>query len=362
MLGRNVDELVDSTAVFGAGAAQDTLALLRKARRKLAQSVRQHPKHAEWAKGVLAEPDEKPDIPWNDAAARKQALNALVDAAKEALARTEGCALTAEQEQARGLLETVLGQDIEPDEDGGVRIRQGVAKDRVCSVTDPEMRHGHKTSSGRFDGHKVEIGMDRATELITHIETMAGNGTDGDHLAEKMTETEQAAEIKIDRVTGDTAYGRPAVREAMRERDTAVLAPVTAPQNRGLFTKDDFHIDLQARTCTCPAGQAGRPTFNKDGELAGFRFTPKTCADCPLRARCTTSNKQGRTVAIRPDEAAYRVLRAEQETKAWNADYRVRFRVEHKIAEIVHHGTGGSAPVPPNGQNVYSIDNDWAAE
>ena len=55
--------------------------------------------------------------------------------------------------EARGLLQTVLGQDVEPDPDRGVRIRQGVAKDRVCSVTGPEMRHGHKTSSGRFDGH-----------------------------------------------------------------------------------------------------------------------------------------------------------------------------------------------------------------
>lgn len=338
VLGRNIDELVDSTSVFGAGAVQDTLTLLRKARRKLAWSMRSDPQQAEWAKAVLAEPDEKPDIAWNDAAARQQALNALVTQAREALARTAADSLTADQQEARQLLQTVVGQDVEPDEDGGVRIRQGVAKDRVCSVTDPEMRHGHKTSSGRFDGHKVEIGMDRATELVTHVEVMAGNGTDGDHLVEQMTETEDALDVHIDRVIADTAYGRPAVREAMEARGTAVLAPVPVPHNRGLYTKEDFATDLEARTCQCPAGHSGRATFNQDGDLTGFRFQAKTCAACPLRAHCTTGQKQGRTVSIRPDETAYRVLRAEQETEAWKSEYRVRPRVEHKIAEIVHHG------------------------
>ena len=338
VLGRKVDELVDSTAVLGAGAVQNTLTLIRKARRKLAESLREHAEHGAWARDVLAEPDEKPEIPWDDEAARKQALNELVKAGQAAVARTEGSALTAEQQEARELLQVVLGQDVEADEAGGVRIRQGVAKDRVCSVTDPEMRHGHKTSSGRFDGHKVEIGMDRATEIVVHVEVMAGNGTDGAHLAETMAEIEAAAEVEIERVTGDTAYGRPAVRESMAERGTEVLAPVVRPHNQGLFTKDDFCIDLEQPACTCPAGQSGRAFFHRDGELAGFRFEAQTCQDCPLRVQCTKSKQQGRTVNVRRDEATYRELRAEQETEGWKADYRQRPRVEHKIAEFVEHG------------------------
>jgi IS5 family transposase len=338
VLGRYIDELTDATAVWGAGAVQDTFTLIRKARRKLARSLRDHPEHGEWAKQVLDEPDEKPDARWDDPAARKQALNSLVEQGEAALARTEGLSLTPEQAEARELLQTILGQDTEPDPEGGVRIRQGVAKDRVCSVSDPQMRHGHKTSSGRFDGHKAEIGMDRTTELITHVEAKPGNSADGEHLAEKMTETEQALDVKIERMTGDMAYGRPAVRVAMQQRGTGVLAPVPVPHNRGLFTKDDFTIDLQARTATCPAGKQGRPIFHRTGDLAGFRFRSKTCADCPLRARCTTSKQQGREIAVRPDEAAYIALRAEQETEAWKADYRVRPRIEHKISELVHHG------------------------
>ena len=34
-----------------------------------------------------------------------------------------------------------------------VGLKDGVSRDRMMSVHDPEMRHGHKRSSRRFDGH-----------------------------------------------------------------------------------------------------------------------------------------------------------------------------------------------------------------
>jgi hypothetical protein len=50
-------------------------------------------------------------------------------------------------------LEQLLLQDIECREDGA-RLKQGVSPDRVVSVHDPEMRHGRKSATRRFDGHK----------------------------------------------------------------------------------------------------------------------------------------------------------------------------------------------------------------
>ena len=38
------------------------------------------------------------------------------------------------------------------------------------SVHDPEMRHGHKSSRRRFDGHKAAIVVDTDTQLITAVE------------------------------------------------------------------------------------------------------------------------------------------------------------------------------------------------
>lgn len=336
-LPRQIDEIVDSSAVLGAGAVQDTFTLIRKATRRLATLVRTHPDHADWAQAILAQPDKKPDIDWSDQAARRKALNELVDQGREALQRTAGTELDAEGQKARQLLETVLGQDVEPDPEGGVRIRQGVARDRVCSVTDPEMRHGHKSSRGRFDGHKFEIGMDKATELITHVDVLPGNAPDGVHLSQRMDECEREAGLTIERVTGDHAYGRPAIRQAMEERGTVLIAPLPDPANRGWFTKDDFRIDLDQGQCVCPAGAQGRPRHNRQGQLVGFRFPAKGCAACPLRAQCTQS-RHGRVISLQPDEIQRQRQREEQQTPSWKALYRQRSQIEHKIAELVRHG------------------------
>lgn len=109
------------------------------------------------------------------------------------------------------------------------------------------------------------------------------------------------------------------------------------PHNRGLFTKDAFAVDLQARQCVCPAQQLGRATFDAEGKLNGFRFAAKTCAICPLRAQCTTSQK-GRTVAIRADEQDYQARRAVQRTAEWQTAYRQRARIERTIAALIQHG------------------------
>jgi AraC-like DNA-binding protein len=68
-------------------------------------------------------------------------------------------------------LQALRAQDLEPDPvEGGTRIRQGVAKDRQISITDPEMRHGRKSSSSRFDGYKRHIAQDLDEGVILAAE------------------------------------------------------------------------------------------------------------------------------------------------------------------------------------------------
>src|SRR5262249_1281610 len=51
---------------------------------------------------------------------------------------------------------TIRAQDLE-DTQEGVRLRQGVAKDRRISIEDAEMRHGRKSVSECLDGYKEPI-------------------------------------------------------------------------------------------------------------------------------------------------------------------------------------------------------------
>ena len=83
------------------------------------------------------------------------------------------------------LLGQLLLQDVErksgdadvdaADADDGVSIRDGVSKDRMPSVHDPELRHGHKSSRRRFNGHKAAIVVDTDSQLITAVDVLPGN-------------------------------------------------------------------------------------------------------------------------------------------------------------------------------------------
>ena len=46
------------------------------------------------------------------------------------------------------------------------------------SVHDPEMRHGRKSASKRFEGHKAAIAVDPESQLITAVEVLPGNAPD----------------------------------------------------------------------------------------------------------------------------------------------------------------------------------------
>ena len=75
---------------------------------------------------------------------------------------------------AAELLGQLLLQDVERKDDG-VSARDSVSKDRMLSVHDPELRHGHKSSRRRFDGHKVAVVVDTDSQLITAVDVLPGN-------------------------------------------------------------------------------------------------------------------------------------------------------------------------------------------
>ena len=62
-------------------------------------------------------------------------------------------------------------------------------------------------------------------------------------------------------------------------------------------------------------------------------FPKDTCAQCPLKAQCTTSAK-GRSVSIHPDEALLIELRQGQQTPEGRSKLRERVAVEHTLAHV----------------------------
>lgn len=340
LVSAEVAEVVDSTPVLGAGAVQDTYTLIRSAIGKMVRAVRSRPGIAAELGKALERNDYgergKPEIDWEDPEARRKLLNEIVRDARTVLKATEGLDLSAPEREARELLGAVTEQDIVEREDGTVDIKRGVAKDRVISTTDPEMRHGHKSSKGKFDGHKAHIMEDSESEIITAVAVTAGNVPDAAALPE-MLEQQAEAGITPTTVIGDTAYGSGGTRAEMAGRQIKLVAPVP-PEGKGeYFPKSAFEIDLLAGTCKCPAGHVAGL---KHGFVAGqedyFQFG-KLCEDCPLRGQCTKS-KAGRIVTVNAQEGLLKEGRAFQRTEPFKEAYRKRPAVERKIADLVRHG------------------------
>ena len=335
---------LDSVVLDDAVATQDTVTQLIAAIRRVRREV---PGAAEVIAAQCSAHDYndpgKPAIAWDDDAAREALVSALVNDATvvvDALADSEFDADTRQRaSQALALLALIAGQDVEPAEgsdgtDGRWRIARKVAKDRVVSVVDLDARHVHKTVHKRQDGYKAHVSVEPDTGLFTGGRLAKANG-EGDSEAEiglELLDNEDAEGAREREVLGDSAYGTAEMRIGLAGRGhTAIIKPMPAPQAvTGGFTLDDFTVDADAGTMTCPNGIT-RPISPQRRVTFGA-----VCRDCPLRDRCTTS-KTGRKPTLHPHDAVLRQARRDwREDQPLRAVYRQhRPMVERSIAWLV---------------------------
>ena len=378
LLGRR--RVLDSTPLYDAVTTMDTVTLIRSSLRGLL-AVADPGLRAE-LRAALGSGDDyatpgKPQIDWDDPAAREQLIDSRAHDGFAVLALLEGRdrdELGEPVAQAGALLATVLGQDLAAGEDGAFRIARRVAPDRVISTVDPDTRHGHKTAARGFDGYKGHVAVDPDAEIITATTVTPGNTGDaavaedliadlagdhaagdhaagdhaagdhvaGDHAAGDDAASDHAASIGVSAaraptVYGDNAYGTGGFHDHLRESGIASRCKTQASNAPGgRFGKDRFGIDLTAGTVGCPGGVTAviRPAADGGG-MASFGAA---CAGCPLRAQCTTA-AGGRTITVGPHEATLAAARARQTDPDWIADYRAtRPKVERKIGHLIRRG------------------------
>lgn len=330
--------IIDSSPVHGAGNVADTYELVRKMAAKVARAMGDH-LDADLAASAETLGAAKPDIDWQDPEARRAQLQELVDLAGDLLAAAGESVLADDPVvvEASDLLAQVVDQDVVVGVDGEASIRDGVAAGRVVSHSDPEMRHGRKSASRRFDGHKMDLVTDEDSELVLGVGVRAGNASDGDGAAGLLGDVNDVDGVDVETLLGDMAYSDGDVREAVEDAGVEMVAKVPPTTNAGRFPKTDFTVDTKAGSVTCPAGQAttdGHKIKDHKGRAAVvYRFDAATCAACPLRPQCT-NGKRGRQIVVGRHHdriEAARAAQAEPETKAL---LRRRSKVERKIDHL----------------------------
>ena len=323
---------LDSTVLEDAVATQDTVTQLigaiRRVRRDVAGAaavVAQHCNAHDY------DDPGKPVIDWDDAAARDRLLDALVSDAQRVLAGLPDQQWESRAAEAVALLALIAGQDVEPAEgsdgtDGHWRRTRKVAPDRVISTIDPDARHVHKSPHRAYDGFKAHVAVEPDTGIITGCALTKATGLDNHEVAVGLNLlTEEPNSVTV---LADAAYGSGEFRAqlAARGHTDRVDPPQVRRVVTGGFTVDDFTVDHDTRTATCPNGLT-RP-ISRSGRV----FFGKACSHCPLRARCTRS-RTGKNLLVGPYDVQQRAARQAARDPEWRTEYHQhRPMVERSIA------------------------------
>lgn len=358
----NIRLALDTTAIFGKGAVEDTFNLLAEGLRQvlhmLAQLSARTPEAFaaahDFSRYVAPSFKGTWSIDWDKENERQIVLDSLVVDCQRALSLARFVlnqypAQSSEAQeiiQATELLGKLLAQDVRRNDTGKVELIDGVAEDRIISVHDPDMRHGHKSVSNRFDGYKASLAVETESQMIADVGVLPGNAHDSTDASSLVKESAKNLERSVEGVIGDGAYGTAEARLDAQANQYRLTAPVAHPAQKGRFTKDDFTIDLDRQTVTCPAGQTTttwypRTTRTKRGRVfqhQSFTFSVKQCRNCPIRSQCLQSTTRQRVVLVHQCEALLQQARVYQRTDEYRAVYRQRVVVEHRIARLVRLG------------------------
>ncbi|HEY6408149.1 MAG TPA: transposase [Ktedonobacteraceae bacterium] len=328
---------LDSSPLWGAGRVEDTYNLVGHALKKVMRVVadQQGPELAEVAQeagaALVCSTSLKAalDRDWDQQLQKDEALALVlqvlrtVDTWVQQLSDPEDKAVA---EPVLAIAKQVEKQDVEMSEEGKVSLVKGVAKDRRISVEDGQMRHGRKSRSVRVDGYKRHVLHDLDTGLIRAVGLTPANLPEAS-VTQAISEDLQRQAVFLQELHIDRAYvSSHLVRE--RSDELAIYCKAWPVREGKQFHKQTFVLDWERQIIRCPAEQ--EMSFVPG---AVVHFPKETCAQCPLKAQCTTSPK-GRSVSIHPDEALLVELRQDQQTPEGRNKLRERVAVEHTLAHI----------------------------
>ena len=173
------------------------------------------------------------------------------------------------------------------DTDTGSDTTDTTDTDTGSDTTDTDTDTGSDTTDTTDTADTTDTGSDTADTDTADTDT--GSDTD---TVDTAAVGDVGAEGFVGLVLADSAYASGEALDAFAAAGygTAIKPIDRKPRIAGGFTRDDFTIDTDAQTVTCPAGHT------KAIKSGAARFGA-LCGGCPLRARCTTS-AAGRSVTV----------------------------------------------------------------
>ena len=154
--------------------------------------------------------------------------------------------------------------DVAASDGGEVSLKEGVSKDRMVSVHDPETRHDRK--SKRLDGHKAAVLVDTYTQLLTAVDVLVGNAWDSTDALELVERSEASSEVPVAEAMGDTAYGDGGTRQVLADAGRKLLARARAAPTGSVSQRKTSSSTWWEEAAPVPPNRSPAPSYPRANE------------------------------------------------------------------------------------------------
>jgi transposase len=221
------------------------------------------------------------------------------------------------------------------------------AEERLVSPYEREARTGAKRELF-WDGYKVHLTETITTEapqLITQVETAPACEADSTALLRIQEGLRRAGLTPNEQVLDSGYVSASLIEQSRSDYGIDLVGPVGADTSWQAHSEDgldvaQFVIDWEAKQAHGPAGCVSNSWSERHNHRTGIaevliRFPASSCKDCQLRARCTRSAEQGRTLTLREQHIHEELLRARarQKSEEFQSSYRQRAGIEGTLSQ-----------------------------
>jgi hypothetical protein len=223
----------------------------------------------------------------------------------------------------------------------------------VVSVSDPQAALGRDKLNVFRPLYNVQLVRDLDSPLILGYHVLAQPNDDG-ALRLMLNKLRRTFDVRLEDLLVDAGYvnacnlarcerDRVSLYGPWQENDYTDRKGKTAPQK---FSREDFQWLPDENAYRCPQGQLltsiGKERRHQShGEIHAvyrYRCLPKHCQACPLRERCTTSPRLGRSLRRSEHEELIALHKTRMQTPEAKALYRLRRQtVELGFADLKEH-------------------------
>jgi transposase len=160
-------------------------------------------------------------------------------------------------------------------------------------ATEPDAKLMRTANHGFQVSYNVQTAVDAKHSLIAAFE-VTNDGNDQQQLLPMARKVQHALHVEHLTVVADTGYHNGEQGAACQALGITAVVPaphVVNPAGKQFFNKDRFSYDAEHDTYRCPAG-ATLTRYKTDVKLKTHYYRTRDCADCPLRAQCTTAQQR----------------------------------------------------------------------